>query len=70
MKLNSDSVHLQNSAEILVLGPHLCTKICVRACHDWPVKKAIVDLSIRLKGDSKCISGDVLSPLVLLRRRY
>ena len=23
-------------------------------CHDWPVKKAFVDLPIRMKGNSKC----------------
>ena len=33
------------------------------AYHDWPVKKAIVDLLMRLKGNSKCISGNSLSPL-------
>ena len=32
-------------------------------CHDWPVKKAIVDLPIRLKGNSKRTSGNSLSPL-------
>jgi len=31
--------------------------------HDWPVKKATVDLLIRLKGNSKCNSGNPLSPL-------
>ena len=31
MKLNSCWVRLRNSAEILVLGPHLCTRILVRA---------------------------------------
>ena len=31
--------------------------------HDWPVKKAIVDLPIRLKGNSKRTSGNSLSPL-------
>ena len=31
--------------------------------HDWPVKKAIVDLPIRLKGNSKHTSGNSLSPL-------
>ena len=31
--------------------------------HDWSVKKAIVDLPIRLKGNSKRISGNSLSPL-------
>ena len=49
----------------------------LRACHDWPVKKAIVDLPIRLKGNSKHTSGNSLSPLgprtrksALLLRRY
>ena len=32
-------------------------------CHDWPVKKAIVDLPIRMTGNSKCTSGNLLSPL-------
>ena len=31
--------------------------------HDWPVKKAIVDWPIRLKGNSKHISGNSFSPL-------
>ena len=31
--------------------------------HDWPVKKVIVDLPIRLKGNSKRISGNSFSPL-------
>ena len=31
--------------------------------HDWPVKKAIVDLPIRLKRNSKRISDNKLSPL-------
>ena len=35
----------------------------VSTCHDWPVKKAIVDLLMRLKGNSKCISGNLLSPV-------
>ena len=30
---------------------------------DWPVKKGIVDLLIRLKGISKCTSKNSLSPL-------
>ena len=30
--------------------------------HDWPVKKAIVDLSIKMKGNSKRTSGNSLSP--------
>ena len=31
--------------------------------HDWPVKKAIVDLPIRMKGNSKRTSSNSLSPL-------
>ena len=30
--------------------------------HNWPVKIAIVDLPISLKGNSKRISGNSLSP--------
>ena len=46
---------------------------------DWPVKKAIVDWSIKVKGNSKRPSGNVLSPLeaqnkdlgaASIRRRY
>ena len=33
-------------------------------CHDWPVKKATVNLSIMLKGNLKHISGNSLSLLV------
>ena len=36
--------------------------------HDWPVKKAIVDLPIRMKGNSKRISGFLLSPLGAQKR--
>ena len=32
-------------------------------CHDWPVKKSIVNLPIRLKGNSKHICGNALSLL-------
>ena len=32
-------------------------------CHDWPVKDAFVYLPIRLKGNLKRISGDLLSLL-------
>ena len=32
-------------------------------CHDWPVKKAIVDLPIRLKGNLKCTFSNLLSLL-------
>ena len=31
--------------------------------HDWPVKKAMVNLPVRLKGNLKCISGNLLSPV-------
>ena len=34
--------------------------------HDWPVKKAIVNLPIRLKGNSKRNSDNSLSPLEAL----
>ena len=30
--------------------------------HDWPVKKSIVILPVRLKGSSKCTSSNLLSP--------
>ena len=56
-KLNSGLVYLQNSAKILVLGPHHLSM------HpDWSVKKAIVNLPIRLKVNLKCTSGNLLSP--------
>ena len=32
-------------------------------CHYWPVKNAIFDMPIRLKGNSKCISSNLLSLL-------
>ena len=32
-------------------------------CHDWPVKQAGVDLSIKMKGNSKSTSGNLLSQL-------
>ena len=31
--------------------------------HDWPIKKSMVNLSIRVKGYSKRISGNLLNPL-------
>ena len=33
------------------------------ARHDWPVKQAIKDLPIKIKGNSKCTSGNSSSPL-------
>ena len=54
---------LRNSAKILVLGLHLSRYPDLSARHDWLVKKAIVGLPIRMKGDTKCTSGNSLSPL-------
>ena len=31
--------------------------------HDWPVKNAIVEMPITMKGNSKRTSGTLLSPL-------
>ena len=31
--------------------------------HDWPVQKGFVDFQIKMKGNSKRISGNLLSPL-------
>ena len=31
--------------------------------HEWPVKRDMLDLPIRMKGNSKRISGNLLSPL-------
>ena len=38
--------------------------------HDWPVKKAIVDLPIRLNRTSKRISGNSLRPLEALNKDF
>ena len=46
---------------ILVLTPYLCSQD-LSTRHDWPVKKATDNLPIRLKGNSKRISGNSLSP--------
>ena len=32
-------------------------------CHNWPVEKVIADLPIKMKGNSKHSSGNLLSPL-------
>ena len=32
-------------------------------CHDWPASNAIVSLPIKMKGNSKHNSGNLLSPL-------
>ena len=39
-------------------------------CHDWPVEKAIVDLPIRLKENSKRVSGNSSSPLAAQNKDY
>ena len=56
--LSPSAKRRQNS----VLGPYLCTRIWVRALIGL-LKKAIVDLPISMKGNSKLISGNSLSPL-------
>ena len=48
--------HLQNSAKILVLDLYLCSRIWVCIMIGL-LKKAIVDLPIRLKGNSKLSWG-------------
>lgn len=46
-----------------VIYPQLSMYQDLSTCHDWPNKKAIVNLSIRVKGYSKRISGNLLNPL-------
>ena len=41
--------------------PHVYQDLCMR--HDWSIKNPIVDLPIRLKGNTKRTSGFLLSPL-------
>ena len=60
-KLNSGQVRLRNNVEVLVLGPYLCTRICRH--HDWPVENVMVDLAIKMKGNSKRSYCNSLSPL-------
>ena len=48
---------------ILVLGPHLCTRIQVCAMIGLLKTIAFVDLPIKVKGNSKRSSGNSLSPL-------
>lgn len=43
------------------MSPHVYPDLSTR--HEWPVKKLIVDLPIRLKGDLNRASGNSLSPL-------
>ena len=42
----------------------------VSTYYDWPVKKTIVDLLMRLKGNSAFISGNSLSPLGPLNKNF
>ena len=35
----------------------------LRARHDWPVKNTIVEMPIKMKGNSECSSSNSLSPL-------
>ena len=39
-------------------------------CHDWPVEKAIVDLPVSLKENSKRVSGNSSSPLGAQNKDY
>ena len=48
--------------QILVLGLRFVYQD-LSTCHGWPVNKAIVNLPIRLKGNSKRISSNLLSIL-------
>ena len=54
-------VHPLNSAKILVLGPWpVYEDLSMR--HDWPVKNAIINLQIRMKGNLKRTSSNSLNP--------
>ena len=69
-KLSPGKVRLQNSAKIRVLPPppppHPFSsqrgKQDLIWHHDGPVKKAIVSLQIKMKGNWKLTSGNSLSP--------
>ena len=52
---------MQNSAKILVLTPPIPVYQHLSMQHDCPVKKAIVDLPIKMKGNWKYISSNLLS---------
>ena len=54
---------LGNRAKILVHGPHMCTKIWVRAIIGLFKMPFHVDLPIKVKGNSKCSSSNSFSPL-------
>ena len=55
--------------QILVLGLQVVYQD-LSTCHGWPVHKAIVNLLSRLKGNSKRISGDLLSIFGGPEQRY
>ena len=51
----------ETAPKSLFWAPHVYQDLSTR--HDWPVKKAIVNLPIRMKGNSKRTSGNSLNPL-------
>ena len=70
--LADDSIACATDKFQLWLSPSAkqCRNLCsgpsnmyqdLSTCHDWNVKKAIVDLPIRMTGNSKCTSGNLLS---------
>ena len=65
-KLSPGKVRLLNRAKIRVLHPPLLLPGGKRDLiwhHDWPLKKAIVCLQIKMKGNWKLTSGNSLSLL-------
>ena len=70
--LADDSIACTTDKTQLWLSPSAkwCRNLCsgpsnvhqdLSTCHDWLVKKAIVDLPIRMTGNSKCTSTNLLS---------
>ena len=55
--------------QILVFGLRVVYQD-LSTCHGWSVNKAIVNLPIRLKGNSKRISGDLLNIFGGPEQRY
>ena len=59
---NPGKARLRNGAEIpCFVSPPVYQDL--RTHHDWPDKKAIVDLPITLEGNSKHVTGNSLGPL-------
>ena len=56
-------VYILDQKNFVFMRSAFCRGVDLSKHHDWPVKKAIVDLPIRLKGSSKRTSGNSLSPL-------